>query len=89
MQSNSDLDAIAGLMGYTFFQLLLGVALLPLSPSRRQHMEVRASELFDFMAAMTEPQLFAQRPVSLTDPEHSNLRSAWCSRASAKRRERQ
>ena len=61
-QGKSDFDAIEAYRGDAFFKQALEIGLLPSSPTLRQRMDARAAELFDFVPAMIESLLGAQRP---------------------------
>ncbi|MFN5350395.1 MAG: IS1380 family transposase [Polaromonas sp.] len=61
-QGKSDFDAIEGYRGDTFFKQSLGIGLLPSSPTLRQRMDARASELFEHIPALNERLLRSQRP---------------------------
>lgn len=61
-QGKSDFDAVENFRGDTFFKQALGIGLLPSSPTLRQRMDARASELFDFVPPMIETLLASQRP---------------------------
>jgi Transposase DDE domain group 1 len=62
VQGKSDFDAIENFRGDTSYKQALGIGLLPSSPTLRQRMDARASEMFDFMAPMIETLLSGQRP---------------------------
>ena len=62
VQGKSDFDAIENFRGDTFYKQALGIGLLPSSPTLRQRMDARASEMFDFAAPMIETLLAGQRP---------------------------
>lgn len=62
VQGKSDFDAIEGYRGDTFFKQSLGISLLPSSPTLRQRMDARASELFEHVPALNESLLHTQRP---------------------------
>jgi Transposase DDE domain group 1 len=62
VQGKSDFDAIENFRGDAFYKQALGIALLPSSPTLRQRLDARASELFDFAAPMIETLLSGQRP---------------------------
>ncbi len=62
VQGKSDFDAIENLRGDKFYKQALGIGLLPSSPTLRQRMDARASELFDFVPEMTETLLAASHP---------------------------
>ena len=62
VQGKSDFDAIEGFRGDAFFKQALNIGLLPSSPTMRQRMDARASELFDFVPPMIETLLSGQRP---------------------------
>ena len=61
VQGKSDFDAIEGYRGDTFFKQSLGIALLPSSPTLRQRMDAKATELFDHVPAFNERLLRSQR----------------------------
>jgi len=61
-QGKSDFDAVENFRGDTFFKQALGIGLLPSSPTLRQRMDARSSELFDFVPPMIETLLASQRP---------------------------
>ena len=62
VQGKSDFDAIESYRGDTFFKQSLGIGLLPSSPTLRQRMDARASELFEHVPALNESLLRRQRP---------------------------
>ncbi len=62
VQGKSDFDAIENYRGDAFFKQALGIDLLASSPTLRQRMDARASEMFDFMSPMIETLLAGQRP---------------------------
>jgi hypothetical protein len=62
VQGKSDFDAIENFRGDAFYKQALGIGLLPSSPTLRQRLDVRAAELFDFIAPMTETLLASQKP---------------------------
>lgn len=62
VQGKSDFDAIENFRGDAFFKQALGIKLLPSSPTLRQRMDGRASDLFDFMSPMIETLLAGARP---------------------------
>jgi len=62
VQGKSDFDAIENFRGDAFYKQALGIGLLPSSPTLRQRMDARASEMFDFAAPMIETLLSGQRP---------------------------
>lgn len=62
VQGKSDFDAIENFRGDAFFKQALGIGLLPSSPTLRQRMDARASELFDVVPPMIETLLSGQRP---------------------------
>lgn len=62
VQGKSDFDAVENLRGDAFYKQALGIALLPSSPTLRQRMDARATEMFDFAAPMIESLLAGQRP---------------------------
>ena len=47
VQGKSDFDAVEGFRGDAFFKHALGIALLPSSPTLRQRLDARSSEMFD------------------------------------------
>ena len=61
-QGKSDFDAIENFRGDTFFKQALGIKLLPSSPTLRQRMDARATDLFDFLSPLTEKLLGTARP---------------------------
>ena len=61
-QGKSDFDAIENFRGETFFKTALGIALLPSSPTLRQRMDAKDSEVFEFVAPMIETLLTRERP---------------------------
>jgi len=62
VQGKSDFDAIENFRGDAFFKQALGIKLLPSSPTLRQRMDARASELFEFTSALIETLLGTARP---------------------------
>ena len=62
VQGKSDFDAIENFRGDAFYKQALGIKLLPSSPTLRQRMDARASDLFDFMPPMIETLLASARP---------------------------
>jgi hypothetical protein len=62
VQGKSDFDAIENFRGDAFFKQALGIKLLPSSPTLRQRMDARASDLFDFMPRLIETLLASARP---------------------------
>jgi hypothetical protein len=62
VQGKSDFDAIENFRGDAFFKQALGIKLLPSSPTLRQRMDARASDLFDFMPPLIETLLASARP---------------------------
>ena len=62
VQGKSDFDAIENFRSDAFFKQALGIKLLPSSPTLRQRMDARSSELFDFMPALIETLLSSARP---------------------------
>lgn len=62
VQGKSDFDAIENFRGDAFFKQALGIKLLPSSPTLRQRMDARASDLFDFMPPLIETLLTSARP---------------------------
>jgi hypothetical protein len=62
VQGKSDFDAIENFRGDAFYKQALGIGLLPSSPTLRQRMDARATEMFDFAAPMIETLLSGQRP---------------------------
>src|SRR6266516_1739267 len=61
VQGKSDFDAIENFRGDAFFKQALGIKLLPSSPTLRQRMDARASDLFDFMPRLIETLLASAR----------------------------
>jgi hypothetical protein len=61
VQGKSDFDAIENYRGDTFYKESLGIGLLPSSPTLRQRMDARATELFGFMPKLIEGLLAGQR----------------------------
>jgi hypothetical protein len=62
VQGKSDFDAIENFRGDTFYKQALGIGLLPSSPTLRQRLNARATELFEYVPAMIEALLIEQRP---------------------------
>jgi hypothetical protein len=62
VQGKSDFDAIENFRGDAFFKRALGIKLLPSSPTLRQRMDARASDLFEFLSPLTETLLSTARP---------------------------
>ena len=62
VQGKSDFDAIENFRGDAFFKQALGIKLLPSSPTLRQRMDARASDLFDFLSPLSETLLGSARP---------------------------
>jgi Transposase DDE domain group 1 len=62
VQGKSDFDAIENFRGDAFFKQALGIELLPSSPTLRQRMDARASELFGFTTPLIESLLGGARP---------------------------
>lgn len=62
VQGKSDFDAIENFRGDTFIKQALGIELLPSSPTLRQRMDARASDLFEFTSPMIEALLSSARP---------------------------
>ena len=62
VQGKSDFDAIENFRSDAFFKQALGIKLLPSSPTLRQRMDARATELFDFTAPLIETLLSTARP---------------------------
>ena len=62
VQGKSDFDAIENYRGDAFFKQALGVGLLPSSPTLRQRLDARSSDLFDFMPPMVEALLSSHKP---------------------------
>jgi hypothetical protein len=62
VQGKSDFDAIENFRGDAFFKQALGIKLLPSSPTLRQRMDARATELFDFTSPLIETLLSTARP---------------------------
>ena len=61
-QGKSDFDAVENFRGDAFFKQALNIGQLPSSPTLRQRMDVRATELFEFLPPMIETLLASQRP---------------------------
>jgi hypothetical protein len=62
VQGKSDFDAIENFRGDAFYKQALGIGLLPSSPTLRQRLDARASDLFEFVPPMIETLLAGQRP---------------------------
>jgi Transposase DDE domain group 1 len=62
VQGKSDFDAIENFRGDAFFKQALGIKLLPSSPTLRQRMDARASQLFEFTSPLIETLLTSARP---------------------------
>jgi len=62
VQGKSDFDPIENFRGDAFFKQALGIKLLPSSPTLRQRMDARASDLFDFTSPLIEMLLATARP---------------------------
>jgi len=62
VQGKSDFDAIENFRGDAFFKQALGIKLLPSSPTLRQRMDARASQLFEFTLPLIETLLTSARP---------------------------
>ena len=62
VQGKSDFDAIENFRGDAFFKQALGIKLLPSSPTLRQRMDARATDLFDFLSPLNEKLLGSARP---------------------------
>ena len=62
VQGKSDFDAIENFPGDAFFKQALGIDLLPSSPTLRQRLDAKATEIFDFVPPMVETLLASQRP---------------------------
>ena len=62
VQGKSDFDAIENFRGDAFFKQALGIKLLPSSPTLRQRMDARASDLFEFTSPLIETLLTSARP---------------------------
>lgn len=62
VQGKSDFDAIENFRGDAFFKQALGIGLLPSSPTLRQRLNARASELFDHVDPLIETLLATARP---------------------------
>ena len=62
VQGKSDFDAVEGFRGDAFFKHALSIALLPSSPTLRQRLDARSSEMFEHVPAMIESLLGGQRP---------------------------
>ena len=61
-QGKSDFDAIENYRGDTFFKQALGIKLLPSSPTLRQRMDARSSDLFGHVDSLIETLLMSARP---------------------------
>jgi len=61
-QGKSDFDAIENFRGDAFFKQALGIKLLPSSPTLRQRMDARASDLFEHVPTLIETLLHSARP---------------------------
>ena len=62
VQGKSDFDAIENFRSDAFFKQALGIKQLPSSPTLRQRMDARASDLFDFLSPLSEQLLGSARP---------------------------
>ncbi len=62
VQGKSDFDAVEGFRGDAFFKQALGIGLLPSSPTLRQRLDAKASEMFEHVPPMIESLLAGQRP---------------------------
>ena len=62
VQGKSDFDAIENFRGDAFFKQALGIELLASSPTLRQRLDAKASEMFEFRPIMIERLLASQRP---------------------------
>ena len=62
VQGKSDFDAIENFRSDAFYKQVLGIGLLPSSPTLRQRMDAKASEMFDFVPQMIQTLLASQRP---------------------------
>jgi hypothetical protein len=62
VQGKSDFDAVENFRGDAFYKRALGIELLPSSPTLRQRMDARASDLFDFLPPLIETLLSSARP---------------------------
>ena len=61
VQGKSDFDAIENFRGDAFFKQALGIKLLPSSPTLRQRMDARSSDLFEFLPTLIETLLAGAR----------------------------
>jgi len=61
-QGKNDFDAIESYRGDSFYKTALCVRQVPSSPTLRQRLDARASELFEFVPDMIEALLSSQRP---------------------------
>jgi len=61
-QGKSDFDAIENFRGDTFYKQALGIGVLPSSPTLRQRLDARATDLFEVVPPMIETLLSGQRP---------------------------
>jgi Transposase DDE domain group 1 len=71
VQGKSDFDAIDNLRGDTFYKHALGISLLPSSPTMRQRLDAKATELFHCVPEMIEGLLGSARP------EYGTLPCGW------------
>ena len=62
VQGKSDFDAIENFRGEAFYKQALGIGLLPSSPTLRQRMDAKATEMFDFVPPMIETLLTQRQP---------------------------
>jgi hypothetical protein len=62
VQGKSDFDAIENFRGDAFYKQALGISLLPSSPTLRQRLDAKASEVFEFVATMIQTLLGSQKP---------------------------
>ena len=62
VQGKSDFDAIENFRGDAFYKQALGISLLPSSPTLRQRLDAKASEMFEFVPTMIETLLGSQKP---------------------------
>ena len=62
VQGKSDFDAIENFRSDAFFKQSLGIELLPSSPTLRQRLDAKATEVSERMPAMIEALLASQRP---------------------------
>jgi len=69
----SDFDAIENFRGDAFFKQALGIKLLPSSPTLRQRMDARASDLFDF----TSPMIEIETLLASARPDYGVLPCGW------------